>query len=548
MGRKYNYFDDDFDQPKKKFDFDKLSEKLHNHNINFDKDSIKLDKQNIENAVALAKIGSKKAKKAIKSVAKETKKIEISRKQGVISVLLIIAILILSVVITVFSTLHVINKETEKEGAFNAAAANVCATYEGKFGVCNIESLTQYGTQGYRMTGLCYARELDFDMDKNSELLICYNRGGEYFAEVWGFDGDNFSKLYENSLVQTDDVKDDAWLPIYTKDGKSYIVEHSKEDSTKATILALKGDEFKKKYVCKYDPATEIYTLKGKEEADSFERIKLSVLREYTANMLSDSVQETISRFDGKDHTAVVEQTKTDNMLSAYYDVVDNLISLYGSPELVEKDGLAYGAGVSYVDLIDFNNDDVKELLVVYRRPVVTRADDNYGNSISITVDEYFCDVYCWNGKNAWRAYQKEKLSEIANDNNQQCLIIKKGSKKSELCFNSFSYANYGRTVEGTSKIMTYNGEKFEPTFKAWYRNDYGYMSYMLDNEYVYESRFQSAGGYSVPFFNGSTDYDKNKFSVIYLQTDAQHKDRVNDLVSTTNDNIKELNKTYIPK
>lgn len=527
MGRKYNYFDDDYEAPKQR--------KI-------------IDKKNLDDAIALARIGSKKAKKVVKSVAKETKKIEISRKQGIISLLLIIAIFVLSVVITVFSTIHIINKETKKEEAFNSAASEVCATYEGKFGVCNIESLNRFDVKGYRMTGLCYARELDFDMDKTSELLICYNRGGEYVAEVWGFDKDKFSKLYENSIVQSGDVKDDAWLTIYTNDGKSYIVEHDSEDSTKATILALKGDEFKKKSSCTYDYATELYSIRGKENTDSFERVKMTVLREYTANMLSDTVQATISKFDGKNHNTVVEQTDSDNILSAYYDVVNNLISLYGSPELVKKDGLAYISGVSYVDMIDFNNDDVKELMVVYRRPVVTRVPDNTGSSISITVDKYFCDIYCWNGSNAWRVYQKEGLSEIVNTDKQAQVIIKNNAKSKELCFNTYSYANYGRTVEGTSKIMTYDGEKFTPSLKAWYRNDYGYMSYRINDEYSYESNFITKGGYSVPFFNGEETYNKDKFTVIYIQTDNQHEDRVKNLVDTTNDNIKLLNKTYMPK
>lgn len=526
MAKRYNYFDDDYEAPKKKIDIDKI---------------------NLENAVALAKIGSKKAKRVVKSVTNEAKKIEISRKQGVISLLIIVAILVLSVIITVFATMHVIHKENKREEAFNSAAAEVCATYEGRFGICNVESLTPYGTQGYRMTGLCYARELDFDSDKRSELLICYNRGGEYVAEVWGFDGDKFVKLYENTLVQTDDVKDDVWLPVYTKDGKSYLVEHDKDDMSKASILVLKGDKFKKKTACTYDSATEQYSIRGKN-SDLFERIKMSVLREYTANMLNDLVQNTISKFDGKDHSAMVEKSKSDNMQTAYYDIVDNLISLYGAPELVKKDGLAYVGGVAYVDMIDFDNDDTKELLVVYRRPVVTRTTDYTGNSISVTVDEYFCDVYCWNGTNAWRVYQKENLSEFVNDNKQAYFIIKNNPKIKELCFNNYTYANYGRTVEGTSRIMKYDGEKFIPSLKAWYKNDYGYMSYKLNSEHVYESKFVADGGYSVPFFNGEDKYDEDKFTVIYVQTTGNNADKVNGLVDTTNDNIKKLNKMYVAK
>lgn len=527
MRKKYNYFDDDYEAPKQR--------KI-------------LDKENLENAIALAKIGSKKAERTIKSVAKEAKRIEISRKQGVISLLLIVAIFVLSIVIAVFSTIHVISKENKKEEAFNSAASEVCATYESKFGICNIESLSAYGANGYRMTGLCYAREIDFDMDKSSELLICYNRGGEYVAEVWGFDGKKFSKLYENSLVQTNDIKDDAWLTIYSKDGKSYIVEHDSEDSTKANILALKGDEFKKKTSCTYDYATELYSIRGKANEESFERVKMMVLREYTANMLSDTVQSTISRFDGKNHNAVVEKTSSDNILSAYYGVVENLMNLYGQPELVKKDGSAYINGVAYVDTIDFNNDDTDELLVVYRRPVVTRVPDETGSSISVTVDKYFCDVYCWNGSNAWRAYQKEGLSQKPNDNRSEYIIIKNNSKSKELCFNTFSYENYGRTVEGTSKIMTFDGERFNPSLKAWYRNDYGYMSYRINDDYAYESSFISKGGYSVPFFNGEEEYDKNKFSITYIQTDLKDAGRLDDMVNQTNDNIKKLNKTYMPK
>lgn len=501
-------------------------------------------KEILSNALVLAKIGSKKAERFVKSAAKQAKSSRLATKHRVIIAIMIIVVLVVAMVVTVFSTMNLVSKETKRETEFNEAAAKVCTSYEEDFGACNYEDLEEYGVEGYRMTGLCYVREMDFNDDKTSELLVCYNRSGEYYAEVWGFDGDEFVQMYKGLFVQTDDVKDDVWFTIYTDKGKSYICEHSRDDVKKVTVLAFRGKKFSKKTVCTYDPASEAYTIKGDVDLDSFERIRMSVLRNRGAVDLADSVQDIVYNFTGRGKGEGI-LTDRQQMLNEYYGVVEKYIDTYGKTEYVSKNSIAYMNGVSYVDLIDFNNDDKEELIIVYRKPVNYRQDTYDGSYVSYTENKYFCEVYSWNGANAWRVFQREGLSEIMDDNINQCLMIYTGSDKKQLCFNTFKFENYSRTMYASSKFVKFDGEKFVDGFRAWYSNDYGYHEYRINGEYVSEATFRDKKGYQAPFFDGTETYDSKKYTIIFVQSDKAHSSRVGGMADKTAENIRKLNKNY---
>lgn len=538
MGKRYNYFDDEpVTRPKQN----------NRSNSNQSKKQSFDAKQMIGTTLVMAKLGSKKAQRVAKSVAKKARNIELpARNYNKWGVLFIVVLTVLAIIVTVFGFMNSIRKENKREELFNTSATDVCLRYEETYGVSNYESLSQYGTTGYRLTGLCYARELDFDSDNRSELLICYNASGTYVCEVWGFDGGDFVQLYKGDATQTGDVKDDAWITVYSKNGKYYICEHSKDDISSVTILALHGDKFSKKTTCTYAPETEEYIIKGEANYISFDRIKLSVLREVAASNQVEKTQDVIETFTGdKRKPTSAGGTQEDNMKRAYFEIVQQYNDTYGVAEYKSEKGAAYVGGLAYVDLIDFNNDGTDEMMLVYRRPVNTRKEDRNGSYIAVTVDKYFCEVYGWNGSNAWRVYQNEGISNSLEDSKQSYIMIKTDGKKPQLCFNQFASSSYGRVINATSKMMAYDGERFEPSFKASYVTEYGYTQYYIDGEKEYKSSFANNGGYSVPMFDGSSTYDSAKYRVIYMQTDFGNASRVKSLPNTTVENIRKLNSSY---
>ena len=72
----------------------------------------------------------------------------------------------------VFFFMRSINAENDRIHEFNANAGEVCADYVMKYGSANYENLyNTYGVQGFRLTGLCFARELDFNGDGTTDSM-----------------------------------------------------------------------------------------------------------------------------------------------------------------------------------------------------------------------------------------------------------------------------------------------------------------------------------------------------------------------------------------
>lgn len=548
MSRKINYFDEDYDQQVEKSnqlnDFIKqirteIKHKEASEKKSFDIKSIDLKNVNFKEAVTeLAVAGGTFAKDVARDVAKRIR--EDDDRRGLrfafflIATFIILAIMVTSVTIS-------FNVKNNKNQQFDDNAGKVCADYILKYGNCSYENMfTSYGIVGYRMTGLCYARQMDFNSDGKDELFLCYNDAGEYYVEVWGYGEDKeFVNLYHEKATQSKDLSKDAWVTIYYKNNKYYIGTHNKKDITKVDLYQLKGHEFEKKRSCTYDEQLEAFLIKDKVQYDSFERIKLSVLNEKKAIVISNLVSDVIDDFTGE--KGLIAGTNSGKSLkNAYNEIVQERLQTYGAPKLKKSDGYSYIDGLACVKLVDFDGNGKDELLLMYRKPVRVREEDYRGNYIATTRDTYYCEVYKYNGKNAAMVYQKDSVSNLLNDKEARYVVLKNSKKKHYLCTNSFSTENYSRIVNAKSNILNFDGERFVSQKKSEYRTEYGYTQYYIDDERVYRNEF-SENGYGVPFFDGEEHYDASNYEVIFLQQKTEDATNLDTQISKTTTEISKL-------
>lgn len=145
------------------------------------------------------------------------------------------------------STEQATNIAAEQQLAENKASAN--ELYLEK-----LKNLTElYGSSGYvtkendgddmftknkYLTGLCYAKLIDFDNDGSNELIVGYRDPSknseerfdqQYNIEVWSFDGNDLKKIYDSMALGN------AWegLAFYILqiDGQYYIYSYKEIDS-----------------------------------------------------------------------------------------------------------------------------------------------------------------------------------------------------------------------------------------------------------------------------------------------------------------------------
>lgn len=451
--------------------------------------------------------------------------------------------------ITIFGLVSIIGtfmysfqRENKRINQFNADASAVCAEKIKDYGATNYENLyTNYKIEGYRMTGLSYVRELDFDNDGTSELLLCYNDNGIYYVEVYAYTGGKFQSIYHGKAAQTENKEDDAWITLYYRSNKYYIGEHDEGDISKVTLMAMHGDKFSKRSEVTYEAQDEAFIIRKKIDYTSFERIKLSVLREEKAFVILERVTNTIDQFQSNTvSTAILNDANNNNYKKAYREVVDKHIQDYGEPEYKEDGNLGYIDGLAIVKLVDFDNDDNDELVLVYRKLTKTRDEDSNGDYVSITNYTYYTEVYSFNGTTAQMVFQKEGVCEKPDESDDLALVIKNDSGKHDLCFNTFIYEDRGHVVNATSTILEYNDKSFEPIFKSKYTTDYGYSDYYIDDEWVSHSTFNEKGC-EVPFFDGKSTYSSSQFDVTYVQKRASASSNIKGVVDDTNNTIKKL-------
>lgn len=459
-------------------------------------------------------------------------------------------VLVVIIFIACFS--HSINAQNKKNETFCKNAGEVCTQYIKEYGSAKYDVLDaqKYGENQARLTGLCYARQMDFNGDGDDELMVCYNNKNVYYLEVWGYSHKKFVRLYSKEANSTENVKDGVWVGFYYDNGKYYICKSEKASPESVTLLALHGDEFKetsKKW--DYDFENDIYSKKGKINANSFETIPLAVFRKSRAEIIISQVSKNIDAF-GNISSKAITNNKSKAQLEAdeYYSVVKRRLEKYGAPEIVDENGYSYISGVAMVRLIDFDGNGDDELMIVYRKYKTKSKYDNYsGEYIYYEVPMYSLDVYDFNSTSARRIFSKESVSNCLLDENENVfyLMMLQGKKTTNIYNNVYTFENnYKYTA--SSKVYRMKKGKFETTYSAKLENDYGYKRYYIDNESVYSSEFDERGHKVPMFLDDDAKVDTTKYSLYYLS--GKNTSNYQEIINETNNTIKKLNPDYSPE
>ncbi len=456
--------------------------------------------------------------------------------RAIIVFVIAVAVTVAIIVTTVMNSANAVNS---RHNEFEKDATKVCTEYTEKYGIANYKYMSEYDVKGYMLTGLCIVREVDFDDNGKSELLLCYNDNDEYYEEVWGYKDNKFEQLYHKKVPQSTNRNDDIWVSIYSNNNTFYLAEHGESDASKVTLYKLSGGEFKKKSTAVYNAEKLSFAIKSRNVTDNFERIKFAVLRESAASSIVDRTLNATDSYTETTTNKIVKSTDTAN--SAYYELVKEYTETYGEPTLEASGKMPYISGLAGVNLVDFDGDGQDELMLIYRKTVSERDEDYDGNYVSVEKEKYYCDIYMWNGHNAVQIYQDDGISNLSDDESSAYYILKKDGNRYFYCSNKFKSDNYGKNVSATSKMMQFTGEKFEQQFKANYQTEYGYTKYYIDDEREYKNSFAENGGYKVPFFDGSEDFDNTKWNVCFMQGDENWESNIKLQLEKTNNNIKTL-------
>lgn len=525
---KYNYFDDDFD------DYEERPSKFHFH---------KIEAADVQEKLTNFFYGAReRALERLTSTASpESRRARISFSAG-IAVLIAASIIITCVVFSAE-----LKKANTVSARYYSAAGEVCTQLLSEHGVCKAE-LSEDG-ESYYLSGLVYARQMDFDGDGKPELLASYYSASVYYVEVWGYDGADFVKKYSgkaNSLA--DNASAGSWISIYHHSGKYYIGELA--DETKMNLLSLGSKEFKPSKDCEYDAVNDIYVVNGKINSVDFETIKLSCLTDKRAERMTEAVTSALASFNTQTIQQIQASKSAEQLRKeAYYEIIQKYNDKYGKAYYDSSSTVCFAGGLAVVDLIDFNADGTDELLVVYRYDKKIAGEDKKGNYEMTTEPEYRLEIYYWNGSSAVKALENDGVSTLQNEQSEQRFyILQRDGSKTNLCRNTYVYnKDTSKKWKATSRIseMDELGE-FSSPFVAVVNSSYGYLTYELNGEKVYRKEFNEKG-YKVPTFCNNDDYDENEFEIIYLQGKAQEGSQIKSVVSETQKTIKEINKNYAP-
>lgn len=453
------------------------------------------------------------------------------------------------IVIFVLSFSHTIFSQNKKINKYYADAGKVCTDYINAYGTVKWEKLDseEYGKNMARMTGLCYARQMDFDRDGSDELMLCYNNKNVYTLEVWGYKGKKFIKFYSDEANKTKSSADGSWISFYYNKNKYYICKSLPDSPDKVTFYALKGDKFKKSGECLYDYKNNIYTIDGEIVPHSFETIKLSAIRTSKAEVITDIVTANIDSFNTVTVGAVqTQKTPEELKAAAYYDIVETRNKKYGSAKAQKKWGSEYLDGVAYVDLIDFNNDKNEELLLVFRKMVKESSTNYYTGDVIIVERPAYCiEVYSWNDTVTKKIFSMDHISNYLNDSDTNYIMLKNNKNSTvDICINSYvSQDEWNYTA--SSRIYSMKDGEFQCVFSAKEEDSYGYKNYYIDGERSYRSEFASRGHKVPKFLDDNQSYDEKEFTLVYFSGDQASS--YGKTVDKTVETIQKLNKNYLP-
>lgn len=456
------------------------------------------------------------------------------------AIIVFLVAIVLIVVIIVTAVMNSANAVNSRHHEFEKDANKVYTQYTEKYGIANYKYMSEYEVKGYMLTGVCIVREVDFDDNGKSELLICYNDNDEYYEDVWGYKGNDFEQLYHKKVPQSSNRNDDIWVSIYSNGKAFYLAEHSASDLSKVNLFKLSGGKFKKKTTAVYNTEKYSFAMKSRNMTDCFERIKFAVLRENAASTTVDRTLDATDSYTEKTTKKHI-QASTDTAKSAYHAIVKEYTAKYGEAKLETSAKMPYISGLAGVNLVDFDGDGQEELMLIYKRSVSERDEDYEGNYVSVEKEKYYCDIYSWNGHNAIQVYQDDGIGNLYNDEDSAYYILKKDGDRYFYCTNKFKSSDYGRFVSATSKMMRFNGQSFEQQFKASYETEYGYTKYYIDNEREYKNSFTENGGYTVPFFDGENEFDNSKWNVCFMKGDKEQLNNIKLQLEKTQNTIKSL-------
>ena len=351
--KKYNYFDDEADE-------------IEEVKKSSSKKTGKIDLSAIINKF-------KKIEATVHEEAEED--IEVVEKfpllrSAVIKGLWIAGAILIAIIMAVSFSVS-LNSKNKKAEQFNKDAGNVCINYIKKYGSVKWEALDEakYGENKAKLTGVCYARQMDFNGNGRDELMLCYNSDNVYYLEVWGYHKGDFSQLYKDEANSTQKEAEGYWVSFYRKGNKYLICKNDKNNPRNLTTYTLRNGKFRKSGTASYDIASDTYSIKGKIIKDKFETIKLSCFRKSKAEITTELVSANIDAFGNISSQAIANTlSEKERKANAYYEVVRKRLEKYGQPSIkTDDDGEKYIDGVAYVKQIDFDADGNDELCMVYR-------------------------------------------------------------------------------------------------------------------------------------------------------------------------------------
>lgn len=391
---------------------------------------------------------------------------------------------------------------------------------------------------------------MDFNGDSSPELFICYEDGGVYSIEIWGYSRGEF--IQYGSFEANSDKSDEtlgSWASFYRRGSKIDIGVMNGEEN-EMELYSLSGTQFRPKEKCLYDAKNDLYYIDGERVSYEFETVRFSYLMPIRAQKTVEATAARLSEF-GTPDIEEIEGTKTEEEKAAraYYEIIQKYNQKYGKAE-VKKDGeLNYIDGLAAVRQLDFNNDGVKELMLVYRYGKKVAGEDESGNMLVRQVPTYYMEIYSWNGASAKLIYENDGLTTFQNnDENAVFYILKQSGGIISVCSNSYVFSeNTTRVWKATSRISSMNNEgRFEPVFTAVIQCNYDYMKYWIDGERVYKKKVFEETAYQVPYFCNNDEFDETMFTVNVLQSENESAAKqLQEQVDLTVSEIKILNENY---
>lgn len=575
--RKYNYFDDNdvhnsiYDQKNDIYNIIKsiIDSITHPHtkkNSNsYDDDSDESDietkadeKLTFSDFVQKAKSGELLNKKSWSNISNTFK-----GKDTQIRVILSVVI-VLIVIISTVSLFTSINSSNHKISNFSSAAGQICTEKIVQHGMSHYEKLSEeYGNDVNKLVGVSFVRELDFNNDGKSELLISYNDGGVYFNEVYGFDKHKkFVSLYKKPACTVDDITHGDFVALYRHNNRYYIganAELSEEEEAeqkaenanveKIEFFTLSGNSFKKKYTFDYDYISEAFNKRGKILLEGFEKIRLSCIKYAESERRIAQTSSIIGTFDTNGAVISSSATDSDNKMNqAYFNLVKDYNAKYGSAKIVEENSNVALSGLAVVKQVDFNGDGTNELMMIYRKQVNHRSTDKKGNYVAVPKNEYFCEIFKWTGEKAVRIFRSDSISGKSVNGADSLYIIKKNGDTSNYCENIFTSAEKGKVLTSTSKIYEMAEYNFQKTFEAIKKFSWGYDSYYIDGEKVKKKEFDNKKDNVALFLTENDNYNTNEFDIGYVKRKSDNKADVESQLKSTIAEIQKLNKQYVHK